>query len=251
MRAVVAKAHMFRDQRYPRLLEMLDPADRDFLLASAIERTVAKHQLLYHQGDPSDNLFVIRSGTIKVHYVQHNGNSQTTSYYRDGMLVGAHGCTPWSGNHSWSAQALVDCRVLWLRRADYLQLIERSPQALRCALAISEFKGELLKRVIRILGESTLEQRIAMAVRHLATLYGIDRGGEWEIDGHFTHQEIAEMVGASRQSVTTLLVSLEASGHIRRVGRRLFVPAVEPDAVEVAPLECLPIRLEPAALLNA
>ena len=235
--------------RYPRLLDMLSPSDRDFLLSSAIERTVAKHQLLYHQGDASDNLFIIKSGTIKVHYVHDNGNSQTTSYYRDGMVVGAHGCTGWSGNHSWSAQALVDCRVYWLRRADYLDLMDRSPQALRCALAISEFKGELLKRVIRILAEPMLEQRIAMALRHLATLYGIDRDDEWEIEGHFTHQEIAEMVGASRQSVTTLLVGLEESGHVRRVGRRLFVPAVERDAVEVAPLELLPIRLgSPASL---
>lgn len=251
MRANLPQRSGGTEQRYPKLLEMLDPADRAFLLASAIERTVVKHQLLYHQGDPSDNLFVIKSGTIKVHYIHDNGNSQTTSYYRDGMLVGAHGCTGWSGDHSWSAQALVDCRVFWLRRADYLELMERSPQALRCALAISEFKGELLKRVIRILAEPTLEQRIAMAVRHLATLYGIDRGGEWEIDGHFTHQEIAEMVGASRQSVTTLLVSLEESGHIKRVGRRLFVPAVAPDPVDVAPLERLPIRLASAPAFGA
>lgn len=209
--------------RFPRFLESLDEEDRQFLLARSIVKCLGKHQALYVQGDPSENLFVILSGAVKVHYIQDNGASLTTSYCREGMLVGAHGCTRWAGNHCWSAQALVDSRVLWIRRDLLLELTERSPRALRCVLAVSEFKGEQLKKVIRILAEPTVERRIGMALRHLGSLYGIDRGGEIEIDGRFTHQEIAEMIGASRQSVTTLLVCLERSGEIRREGRRIFI----------------------------
>lgn len=211
--------------RFPRFLESLDEEDRQFLLARSIVKSLGKHQALYVQGDPSENLFVILSGAVKVHYIQDNGASLTTSYCREGMLVGAHGCTRWAGNHSWSAQALVDSRVLWVRRDLLLELTERSPRALRCVLAVSEFKGEQLKKVIRILAEPTVERRIGMALRHLGSLYGIDRGAEIEIDGRFTHQEIAEMIGASRQSVTTLLVCLERSGEIRREGRRIFISA--------------------------
>lgn len=213
-------------QRYPRFLDMLSPQERAQLLSMATEKVVKKEQLLYHQGDPSDNLFIIQSGTIKVHYVHDNGNSLTTFYYREGMLVGAHGCTEWSGNHCWSAQAVADCRLLWIRRPDFMTFINQSVHALRCLLAITEFKSEQLKKVIRVLAEPTLESRIAMAVRHFGTMYGLHRGSEIEIDGHITHQEIAEMVGASRQSVTTLLVSLERSGEIRREGRRMFIPTL-------------------------
>lgn len=220
------------EQRYPKFLEMLTEEDRRFLLARASEKIVGKEQLLYHQGDPSDKLFVIRSGAVKVLYMQPNGSALTTSFYREGMLVGAHGYTQWAGNHAWSAQALIDCRLLVVRRADYLELLDQSPDALRCVIAIWEFKNELLKRVIRILAEPTLEQRIAMAVRHLGILYGIYHGSEVEIDGHFTHQEIAEMVGASRQSVTSTLVLLERSGTVRRSGRRLFVPLEERELEE-------------------
>jgi CRP-like cAMP-binding protein len=215
--------------RFPRFLDLLDVDDRQFLLTRSIVKSLGKHQALYVQGDPSENLFVIMSGAVKVHYIQDNGASLTTSYCREGMLVGAHGCTRWAGNHTWSAQALVDSRVLWIRRDQLLELTERSPRALRCVLAVSEFKGEQLKQVIRILAEPTVERRISLALRHLGSLYGIDRGEEIEIDGRFTHQEIAEMIGASRQSVTTLLVSLERSGEIRREGRRLFISAVAGD----------------------
>lgn len=228
--------------RYPRFLDMLVPQDRALLLSSATEKLVKKEQLLYHQGDPSDNLFIIQSGTIKVHYVHDNGNSLTTFYYREGMLVGAHGCTEWSGNHCWTAQAVVDCRLLWIRRPDFIAFVNQSLHALRCLLAITEFKGEQLKRVIRILAEPTLEGRIAMAVRHFGTLYGLRRGNEIEIDGHITHQEIAEMVGASRQSVTTLLVSLERSGEIRREGRRMFIPATPLQRHDIGQLP-MPVRM--------
>ncbi len=120
---------------------------------------------------------------------------------------------------------LVDSRVLWIGREQLVELTERSPHALRCVLSISEFKAEQLKKVIQILAETTVERRISMALRHLGRLYGIDHGDEVEIDGRFTHQEIAEMIGASRQSVTTLLVCLEKAGDIRREGRRLFIPS--------------------------
>ncbi len=67
-----------------------------------------------------------------------------------------------------------------------------------------------------------------MALRHLGRLYVGDYGDEVEIDGRFTHQqESAEMIGVSRQSVTTLLVCPEKAGDIRREGRRLFIPSEE------------------------
>lgn len=220
------------ENRYPKFLDMLNEEDRKFLLARASEKIVGKEQLLYHQGDPSDKLFVILKGAVKVLYMQPNGSALTTSFYREGMLVGAHGYTQWAGNHAWSAQALMDCRLMVVRRADYLELLDQSPDALRCVIAIWEFKNELLKRVIRVLAEPTLEQRIAMAVRHLGILYGIYHGSDVEIDGHVTHQEIAEMVGASRQSVTSTLALLEHSGVIRRNGRRLFVPLADQEFEE-------------------
>jgi CRP-like cAMP-binding protein len=210
--------------RYPKLLEILDAGDREWLAARATRRLLGKGQLLYRQGDESNNLFILESGVVKVHFIQDSGGSLTASYYRAGMLVGAHGCTEWAGNHIWSAQALVDCRALCLRRVDLVQLVERSASALRCVLAVTEFKAEQLRKVIRILATPTLEARTRMALQHLGSLYGIERGAEIEIDGRFTHQEIAEMVGASRQSVTMTLLVLERHGQIRRDGRRIFIP---------------------------
>ncbi|MEJ8571551.1 Crp/Fnr family transcriptional regulator [Microbaculum marinum] len=223
-------------RRYPRLLEMLPPQDREFLLDRAIERTLAKGQVPYHQGDESRNLFVLKSGIVKVHYTHDSGTSLTASHYREGMLIGAHGCSEWAGPHVWSAQALVESRAIWMRRADLLELVDRSPAALRCILAITEFKSVQLRKVIRILATPLLESRITMALEHLGSLYGIERDGEVEIDGRFTHQELAEMVGCSRQSVTTALQSLERAGRLRRDGRQFFIRRASSPDTQPQPL---------------
>jgi len=202
---------------------MLTPDDREFLLSRSTEKRLTKGQFLYQQGDKSNDLFILLSGAVKVHYLHDQGSSLTVSYYREGMLVGAHCCTQWAGNHIWSAQVLVDGTALKMRRSDLVELVERSTAAMRCILAITEFKAEQLRKVIRILSMPALDTRVAVVLYHLGSLYGISSNGEIEIDGRFTHQEIAEMVGASRQSVTMVLLALEKSGQIRRDGRKLFV----------------------------
>jgi CRP-like cAMP-binding protein len=114
---------------------------------------------------------------------------------------------------------------LWFRRSHIIELVENSMSALKALLAITEFKSGQLKKVIRLLATPTLEERIFMAIDYLGELYGVEHADSIEIGDRLTHQEIAEMVGASRQSVTTLLVSLEKSGHIRREGRKIFICA--------------------------
>ncbi len=85
------------DNRYPRILNMLEPPEREQLLACATDKQVKKGQFFYHQGDMSDALFIIMSGTVKVLYINDVGSALTALYYREGMVVGAHGCTAWSG----------------------------------------------------------------------------------------------------------------------------------------------------------
>lgn len=213
---------------YPRFLDLLAPADRAHFMSKASEKWLPKGQILYQQGEDADGVFILLSGMVKVHYVHDTGASITASYYREGMLFGAHGCTPWAGGHVWSAQALVDCRALFMRRVDFQACAARSVDAMRCVLEVTEFKANQLRKVIRMLAAPTLQERVLMALDHLGSLYGIDRGGAVEIDGRFTHQELAEMIGASRQRVTTMLLALEGAGRIRRDKGRITLYKATP-----------------------
>ena len=209
--------------RYPQFLRMLGEEDREFLLSRAGVKVIRKGQLLYHQGDPSTNVFIVAKGIVKVIYLTGGGSCFTTNYYREGMVVGAHGVTEWGGNHSWSAQSVIDTQLLCLKRSDLIELSDKSPHAMKCLMCVAEFKAEQLKRVIRILATPKLEERILIALSGLAKFYGVRCGDGIVISEQFTRQEIAEMMGASRQSATMLLIGLEKSGHIRRDGRKIVL----------------------------
>lgn len=202
---------------------MLGDEDRNFLLSRASVKLIKKDQLLYHQGDPSTNVFIVATGIVKVIYLTGGGSCFTTNYYREGMVVGAHGLTEWAGNHSWSAQSVVDTQLLCLKRSDLVELSDKSLHAMKCLMCVAEFKAEQLKRVIRILATPKLEERILIALSGLAKFYGVRCDGGIVISEQFTRQEIAEMMGASRQSATMLLIGLEKSGHIRRDGRKIVL----------------------------
>ena len=169
---------------------------------------------------------------MKAHHAYECGASLTVAYYGEGMLVGAHAFNGWPGPHVWSAEALGPCRILQLRRENFLSLVERSAAALRALLAVTEYKAEQLRRIVRMLAAPTLERKVEMALRYLGDLYPLEREGEVEIDRLFTHQEIAEMVMVSRQSVTKALLSLERRGGIRRRGRRILIRRVAPPEQE-------------------
>lgn len=212
------------NHRHPRFLEMLPKAERRKLLAGAIDRSLSGGAAVFQQGDESRNLFVIRRGVVKIYHSYAGGETQTVSYYGDGMLVGAHGSTEWAElPHVWSAETLGDCKVTWLPRRDFLDLIELSSAAARALLAVTEHKAALLRRLIRVLAAPSLENRVGLALEYLGALYPIARGEEIEIDARFTHQEIAELVRATRQSVTMALTALEKQGRIRREGKKIFV----------------------------
>ena len=215
--------------RAPCFFSALTEADRAALTRRATERTLAPGEAAYCQDDESRNLFIIRSGFVKAHHAYESGASLTVAYYGEGMLVGAHGFTDRPGPHVWTAEALGPCRVLWLRREDFLAVVDRSPAALRALLAVTEHKAEQLRQIVRMLAAPSLEEKLELALRHLGGLYPRESGGEIEIDRLFTHQEIAEMIMVSRQSVTTALFALDRAGRIRRRGRRLFVRAATPE----------------------
>ena len=217
--------------RYPLILDMLSARDKEFLLSRSTERTLDQGKMLYHQDDHVDGVYIILHGNIRVYFIYDGGASITFSYWRDGMIIGALGSSDWAETHSWTAQAVVETRVICLRRTDILELINASTDALKCFLEIIEFKAEQLKKVIKLLATPMVEERIFLAIRNIAELYGTPCGEGVLIDGKITHHEIAEMVGASRQRVTTLLQSLEDLGRIQRSGRRILLLESNPGRV--------------------
>jgi CRP/FNR family transcriptional regulator, cyclic AMP receptor protein len=199
--------------RPPRLLERLSPAEGEMLLSIGQDRTLRPGETVFTQGLPHKGIFLIHSGRIRVFYGATSGREITLAYWSPGNFVGGPEIYG-SSLHTWSAEALGPTRVTLLPSDKILALVPRMPQL---ALGLIEglvFKGQCYSALAQILGTRSVTERLPILLRHLVNLYGVRTDDGIAITEPMTHEEIARMVGSTRQWVTTSLNRLQAEGVI-------------------------------------
>jgi CRP/FNR family transcriptional regulator, cyclic AMP receptor protein len=157
---------------------------------------------LFRQGTPQDGIFLVESGRIKVFYVGPSGREITLAYWHPGNFVGGPDVFRKS-THVWSGVAAVNSSVLHLP-GDVLRDKVMGIPAL--AVGIIEglsFKGKCYSALAQMLGTRSASERLAHLLLHLMDLYGVEEPGGTLIAAAFTHADLAHMIGATRQWVTT------------------------------------------------
>lgn len=203
------------------LLASLDERERALVLGMARRKTVARGQTLFRQGDVHDGIWLIESGVIRVFYSAPTGREITLAYWYPGHFVGGPELFG-GGTHVWTAVAKKPSAVLRLSGASLRVLIERMP---RLAIGLIEglvFKGKCYSTLAQMLGTRSVTERLAELLRTLCTLYGRQVPGGIRIDADYSHQDLANMVGATRQWVTMTLRRMADRG-IVETGRGAIV----------------------------
>ncbi len=113
-----------------------------------------------------------------------------------------------------TAETASPTKLFTLRRTDFEKLIEQHPWL---ALQLLEYSLERLRRTNQQVYDLTflnVKTRIMKRLLRLSQEYGVSEAEGIRIDAKLTHQQIAEMVGAARETVTKVLQELQEEGHI-------------------------------------
>lgn len=200
--------------RFPRLLDMIDAADRAWLTSRGTLRKIPTGRIVFSQADPIDEVFIVQSGRVRAYYTTVQGQSITFAYWLEGMLMGVPGLAA-NFDHAWTAEAVTPTTLLCFSRSDLVAVIDRSIRAAKSMIAILEFKSRHISRLAQILGTASVAERLRIVLLNLCDLYGRPVAEGVRIDIPLTHAEIADMVGASRPWVSTSLGKLEQAGLLR------------------------------------
>ena len=119
--------------------------------------------------------------------------------------------------------ATEDTGLLMLRRSDFIQLIYKTPQIATALLA--ELASRLRKTDRQIEGLALLDvtSRISETLLQLATEQGTETADGVGIESRPTHQELANMSGTTRETVSRVIKRLEGQGYINCSGRRITI----------------------------
>lgn len=198
---------------YPRILEALDAAERERLVASARRRTVPAGALVNAQHDARRDVAILEAGWVKAYFAGADGRSLTFAYWRDGMLLGTPALAA-PPTYQWTTEAVTDCTLLLVERGRFAALMESGPRLSRVVIELLEFKAAILSDLVQGLGVADVEGRLRLVLRHLATLYGSDAPGGRRIGLVLSHAEIADMIGASRPWASRAMKRLAEAGEI-------------------------------------
>ena len=195
----------------------IDPAELAQLADVTREKQYPKGSVIVFEDDPGDALFIVREGRVKVVLVSEDGREVIL-----GVLgVGEHfGELSLIDEQPRSAHviAMEDSTLLVLRRDDFKRRVEQTPQ-LAWALLV-ELSRRLRRADGKIGGLVLLDVpgRIARLILDAAADAGTDT-----IEKPLTHQTIAQMIGASRETVSRAMSEFQEGGLITVARRRITV----------------------------
>ena len=127
------------------------------------------------------------------------------------------------GIHVWSGVAAVNSSVLHLPGDVLRQMVLKIPAL---ALGIIEglsFKGRCYSSLAQMLGTRSPTERLAHLLLHLMDLYGVEERGGTLIAAPFTHADLANMIGVTRQWVTTALKRLAGMSVLDAQGANMLI----------------------------
>lgn len=200
--------------RQPNVFARLNAAERAIVLKHSKQRRLVRNELLFSQGFRHGGVFLIQTGGIRTFYTSPGGRIITLAYWEAGNLVGTPEVLS-DGIHLWSGVATCETNVLTLKSSELRSLMEGIPNLAIGFVEALEFKGKCLSALVQMLGTRSVPERLKLLLRNLAILHGIPSTEGVRIGAPFTHEAIAQMVGASRQWVTLMLDQLQRQGVLR------------------------------------
>lgn len=198
-----------------RLFAGLGPEALEAIARSLRIRRFRRGEVLFHEGDPGDALFIVASGAVKVVVPSEEGEEAILATLKRGDFLGELALLD-GAPRSASAIALEATDALTLPRDQFRALADAEP-AIRGALL--EAMARELRRLTKHVAELhflDLTGRLAARLVQLAEEHG-ERlpDGSVRLDAPLTQSDLAAMIGATRQSVNKLLGEFEGEGLLR------------------------------------
>ena len=213
------------------LSSLLDNELRDLMACSRELLLKPRHQL-FGAGDCSKDVYIVAEGCIRLFQVSPTGKETILWYNFPGEIFGI--AELWSGDQRQVyAVANEASRIYSIRRQDFINFLGAHPEAAMKAIGILSARIRALGQVLVGLTSDNVETRIARLLMRFASISSEARccapthNGEICINVRLRHQDIANLIGASRQTVTTTLLQLRKSGAVRMVDHHIHI--VQPD----------------------
>jgi len=209
-------------------LSALDEADRAALVQLGHVRRFAKGRMLFLEGDHNDDVIVLREGQVKIVSTGSDGRENLLAVRGPGDLIGELSAIDES-KHPRTATAIAMCsvRAQIVSAEDFLHFLSPRPAAALALLrTLSKRQRDGDRRRVEY-GSYDASHRLARVLVELADEHGRGVVGGTDIGLALSQDELAGLIGSSRESVARAVATLRRRGHIVTARRSIVIVDLE------------------------
>ena len=213
-------------------LSSLSPEETQDLLKCSRHLSLKSRDHLFRAGDRSSDVYIVASGCIRLFQVSPTGKETILWLSFPGEIFGM--AELWRGNdRQIYADANEASQIYSICRKDFTHFLGSHPEAAMKAIGILSARVRALGHALVGLASDNVETRIARLLMRFSAVSSGSRccasstEDELCVNIRLTHQDIANLIGASRQTVSSTIAHLRKIGAVRTVNQHIHI--VQPD----------------------
>jgi CRP/FNR family transcriptional regulator, cyclic AMP receptor protein len=211
-----------------RLLSMVDilgplsDEEMEDLARRTPDTFLEQEDILYTPKEGTERLFILKKGRVQLYEVDQAGDEITLSVVEDGNVFGEMALIGQSLSGLY-VRALTPSTVVSLKREDLEHLIMNKPEVgLRLVRELAQRLHASEVRYANVVGKD-VPARLASLILTLVDSEGVVSSESYRIPTHYTHEQLASMIGCKRVAVTRAFRKLEEGGAVVLKARRIVV----------------------------
>ncbi len=204
------------------LFQGVDTSDIEAISTELEIMEVTRGQILFHEGEPGDSLYIVLSGKVKLGRRASDGRENLVAVMGPSDQFGELSLFD-PGPRTSTAVVVTDGRVARLPKAALQKWVEERPQI---AMQLLRVVARRLRRTNTMLADLIFVDvpgRVAKQLLQLAQRFGSVEGGQLRVTHDLTQEELAQLVGASRETVNKALADFAARGWLRLEGKSVVI----------------------------
>lgn len=209
----LAQYELFRD---------LTPTELNHLERSVVPAHVQRRTYVFTPGQAGENVYLIHKGRVRLSRVSAGGREHTLGILEAGSIVGEDAIFH-DGRYRNFAEAMDDVEMCAIPKEDFERALQSSgPLSLALARSVEERLSQTEEKLEEIVFLD-VHARLARLLLKLADTHGVREGDVVRVNLRLTHEEIATMIGSTRETTSKLLGEFRAAGYIDTQSRYLFL----------------------------
>ncbi len=187
---------------------------------------VEQGRTFYAPEERSEALFILKRGQVRIYKVAPDGWEFTLAMVQAGTMFGEMALT---AQRQWQAYAeATEPSDICILKQEYLKrLIRENPDVGLQMIRVLSERLRLCRTRLEDIGLKDVPARLASLVLRLAASEGVMTSEGIRIPTHYTHQQLATMIGSSRESVTRAFAKLQRSGAVEQRARHIHLVDLE------------------------